>query len=98
MARESAAFAAFGEWLADPIYWMPPRRGKGKAARVLPGLFANDMYLARLRSWLNRSGYRAVRSALWVNAGCPERLTRRIEEHLESRLRSPDQEVAIIGH
>ena len=98
MARESTAWAELGQLMADPIYWLPPRKGDGKAVLVLPGLFANDIYLGPLRSWLNRSGYRAVRSALWVNAGCPERLTRRIEDHLQRRLRTPEDRVAIIGH
>ncbi len=96
--REASAWTELAELMADPLYWAPPRIGDGRAALVLPGLFGNDWYLGPLRSWLDRSGYRSVRSSLFVNAGCPERLTRRIEAHLARRLKSPDQRVIIIGH
>lgn len=97
-AREASAWTELAELMADPIYWAPPRTGDGRAVLVLPGLFGNDWYLGPLRSWLDRSGYRAVRSSLLVNAGCPERLTRRVEGHLARRLKSPGQRVVIIGH
>lgn len=97
-AREARAWAELAELMADRIYWSPPRHGDDRAVLVLPGLFGNDIYLRPLRSWLSRSGYQPVGSALLVNAGCPERLTRRIEGHLENRLGSNDCRIAIIGH
>jgi pimeloyl-ACP methyl ester carboxylesterase len=97
-ARESSAWTELGELMAAPIFWAPPRVGDGRPVVVLPGLFGNDLYLGPLRSWLERAGFRAVRSALWVNAGCPERLTRRVEGHLSRRMSSPGGQVAIIGH
>jgi len=97
-AREASAWTELAELMADPLYWAPPRTGDGRAVLVLPGLFGNDWYLGPLRSWLDRAGFRAVRSSLLVNAGCPERLTRRIEGHLARRLKAPEQRVVIIGH
>lgn len=98
LAHEANAVTEFAELMADRIFWSPPRLGDGRPVLVLPGMFGNDLYLATLRSWLDRSGYRAVRSSLMVNAGCPERLTRRIEQNLERTIRESDQPIAIIGH
>ena len=100
--------ALLGEWraaaelaaiLAEPIYYgagVP--RGDGRAVLVLPGLFGNDLYLQPLHTWLRRIGYRPLRSALAINAGCPERLSRRVEDELERQVRSQPGPVAIIGH
>jgi triacylglycerol lipase len=97
-SREAMAWTELAELMADPVYWSPPRTGEGRAAVVLPGLFANDLYLRPLLSWLGRAGYQAVGSALLVNAGCPERLTRRVEANLARRVKSPAQPLVIIGH
>jgi pimeloyl-ACP methyl ester carboxylesterase len=97
IAREASAWGELADLMSDRLYWAPPRIGKGRAVLVLPGLFGNDIYLGPLRNWLGRAGYRAVRSDLWVNAGCPERLTRRTEDHLARRLK-PGEPLTIIGH
>jgi pimeloyl-ACP methyl ester carboxylesterase len=101
-AREAFAWAELGELMADPVYWAPPRLGDGRLVAVLPGLFANDFYLRPLRSWLDRAGYRSAGSTLWVNAGCPQRLTERVEDSLSRRRRSMrrsgDKPVVLIGH
>src|SRR5206468_1286345 len=81
--REASAWAELARLMSDPLYWAPPRTDNGRAVLVLPGLFGNDFYLQPLRSWLSRSGYHAIRSDLWVNAGCPERLTRRTQDFLQ---------------
>jgi triacylglycerol lipase len=93
---------AVGEFLAlqmDPVYHghgLP--RGDGRLVLVLPGLFGNDFYLHPLREWLRRIGYQPALSTLAINAGCPDRLTRRVEESFARRLRNHAGEVAIIGH
>jgi pimeloyl-ACP methyl ester carboxylesterase len=97
LAREASAWGEFGGLMRDRIFWSPARIGEGRPVLVLPGLFGNDLYLGPLRSWLGRSGFRAIRSTLFVNAGCPERLTRRIETNLEKKLKD-DERVIIIGH
>jgi triacylglycerol lipase len=98
LAREASAWSEFGNLMTDRLFWAPPRIGDGRAVLVLPGLFGNDWYLQPLRSWLGRSGYRAINSSLLVNAGCPERLTRRVEKNLERKLKDSDDRVIIIGH
>jgi pimeloyl-ACP methyl ester carboxylesterase len=97
--NEVFAGAEFASLLTDPLYYgIGAPRGDGRLALVLPGLFANDLYLQPLRSWLSRIGFRPVRSTLAVNAGCPERLTNKIQEELERRRRSNDHRVILIGH
>lgn len=97
--RETFAVGELMQLMADPVYrgaGIP--RGDGRAVLVLPGLFANDVYLHPMRKWLRRIGYRPVRSTLAMNVGCPQRLTLQIEEELERhRPRSPEP-VALIGH
>jgi triacylglycerol lipase len=95
--REASAWAELAQLMSDPLYWAPPRTGDGRPVLVIPGLFGNDLYLGPLRSWLNRTGYRAIRSDLWVNAGCPERLTRRIQDYLKREIKDGER-LAIIGH
>lgn len=97
-----------GEWraagelaqlVADPVYYgRGVARGNGRLVLVLPGLFGNDLYLQPLRSWLRRLGYWPVRSKLAVNAGCPERLSREVEQELERQRKERPGRVALIGH
>jgi triacylglycerol lipase len=99
LANEAFAWAEFVQLLADPVYYgagVP--RGDGRLVLVLPGLFGNDWYLQPLRLWLHRIGYHPVPSTLRVNAGCPERLTRQVEQALERRRQTTRRPVAIIGH
>jgi hypothetical protein len=99
LAREARAWSEFVQLIADPVYYgagLP--RGDGRLVLVLPGLFGNDWYLRPLRVWLNRIGYRSVPSTLVVNAGCPERLTREVEAHLQRRMQPAPGPVVLIGH
>ena len=99
LATEPLALAEFAQLLADPIYYgVGVPRGDGRLVAVLPGLFGNDWYLQPLHLWLARIGYRPVRSSLLVNAGCPERLSRQVERHLDSRLQTQTTPVVLIGH
>ncbi|MDZ7827363.1 MAG: hypothetical protein U5R48_16745 [Gammaproteobacteria bacterium] len=99
LASEARAWLEYQALRADPVWrgdGVP--RGDGRPVLVLPGLFANDLYLQPLRSWLKRIGYRPLRSTLPVNVGCPERLRSRVERHLASVLNDTDQQLTIIGH
>ena len=99
LASEGRAWLEYQSLRTDPVYqgdgvpW-----GDGRPVLVLPGLFANDLYLQPLRSWLERIGYRPLRSTLPVNVGCPERLRTRVERHLASALNDTDRQLTIIGH
>jgi pimeloyl-ACP methyl ester carboxylesterase len=99
LANEAMLVRELGELMFDPVYrGRDVPRGDGRHVLVLPGLFANDMYLQPLRAWLRRVGYRPVRSTLQVNIGCPQRLTEQIEEQVERHRRMREGSVAIIGH
>jgi triacylglycerol lipase len=99
LATEPLALAEFVQLLADPIYYgFGVPRGDGRPVVVLPGLFGNDWYLQPLHLWLARIGYRPVRSSLAVNAGCPERLSRRVERQTDMRLQTQSGPVVLIGH
>jgi triacylglycerol lipase len=99
LATEPLALAEFAQLVADPTYYgVGVPRGDGRLVAVLPGLFGNDWYLQPLHLWLARIGYRPVRSSLMVNAGCPERLSRQVERHLDSRLQTLNRPVVLIGH
>jgi triacylglycerol lipase len=93
---------ALGELAAlhrDPVFYgrgVP--RGDGRLVVVVPGLFGNDMYLQPLRNWLRRMGYRATRSSLTLNAGCPNRLRADIERWLQPQLQRTAGPIALIGH
>src|SRR5215208_4344185 len=93
---------ALGEWTAlqlDPVYWgVGVPRGDGRLVQVLPGVFGNDLYLAPLRGWLARLGYRPVPSTLALNAGCADRLLAQVEAALRRRMASRPGPVALIGH
>jgi pimeloyl-ACP methyl ester carboxylesterase len=99
LAGESLAVAEFAQLFGDPVYYgIGAARGDGRHVVALPGLFGNDWYLYPLRSWLARIGFRPVRSSLAINAGCPERLSRRVEAEIQRRVASRPGPVALIGH
>ncbi len=97
--REPLALLELAQLLADPIYYSEGvPKGDGRAVVVLPGLFANDLYLYPLHVWLRRIGYRPVRSGLAINAGCPERLCRQVQVELRRQQRPGGGQLALIGH
>ena len=99
VCREPLALQEFALLMADPVFYgVGVPRGDGRPALVLPGLFANDFYLQPMHSWLGRIGYRPVPSTFWLNAGCPERLTRQAQEALERRLSRTEEPAVVIGH
>jgi pimeloyl-ACP methyl ester carboxylesterase len=96
---EWRAALELGRLVADPVYHgVGVPRGDGRAVVVLPGLFASDLYLQPLRTWLGRIGYRPLRSGLALNAGCPERLSRSVVIELDRQLGPEFDRLAVIGH
>ncbi len=84
----------------SPVYWgfgIPP--GDGSAVIVIPGLMGTDLYLAELRAWLKRIGYRAYDSGIGLNAECPNLLIRqRLTETIERARRETKRRVHLVGH
>ena len=100
LRSEAFAFGELAHLMADPIFYgVGAPRGDGRHVVVLPGLFASDVYLYPLRTWLGRIGYRPVQSTLRMNVGCPERLRTQITREIERKSSSRDDKpVALIGH
>jgi triacylglycerol lipase len=95
-ARAPAELAAL---LRHPVYQCEGiPRGDGRTVLVLPGMFANDLYLEPMHRWLRRVGYRPLRSTLLLNVGCPQRLCEEVEEHLRIQTARHAGPVALIGH
>ena len=96
---EWSAVIEFGRLVSDPVYYgrgLP--RGDGRRVLLLPGLLATDLSLQPMGVWLSRIGYRPVLSGWIVNAGCPERLSRRAESEVSRALREGTEPFAVIGH
>ncbi|MGB3552175.1 MAG: alpha/beta fold hydrolase [Candidatus Binatus sp.] len=99
IASEAFAFTEIASLRIDPIYrgeGVP--RGDGRLVVIIPGLFGSDFYLWPLRRWISRIGFRASTSGLWVNVGCPDRLTSDIEQWIERQEPRHDRPLVLIGH
>ena len=95
---EPLALAELAQLIVSPIYRRSDLSDGSRSVLVIPALFAGDLYLYPMRNWLRRQGYDAMTSTLVLNAGCPERLCRRIETELQRRMKSTSERVALIGH
>lgn len=84
----------------SPIYWgMGVPRGDGSAVVVLPGMMTTDLYLAELRGWLDRIGYRAYQSGIGLNADCPNLLIQYgLIETIRKARRATRRRVHLVGH
>lgn len=96
---EARAAGELAQLLADPLFYGRgiPRGGK-RHVLVLPGLFASDVYLEPLHTWLRRIGYRPIRSTLSLNVGCPQRLREQIDENIQRYTETRPGPIALIGH
>ena len=96
---EPLALAELAQLITSPIYYRAGiPQDDGRLVIVIPALFAGDLYVHPMRSWLRRLGHTVVPSTLIVNAGCPQRLSRRIENALHRRMPPRTKGVALIGH
>jgi pimeloyl-ACP methyl ester carboxylesterase len=91
--------AELASLMIEPVFWgAGTTRGDGRPVLVLPGLYGGDRYLAPLRDWLRRIGYRPVPSGLQRNPGWSEQVVRGLAELVEREYRQGGQRVTIIGH
>ena len=96
---EPLALAELAQLIISPIYYRAGiPQADGRLVIVIPALFAGDLYVYPMRSWLRRMGHTVVPSTLIVNAGCPQRLSCRIENALQQRMSPRTKGVALIGH
>ncbi len=84
----------------SPVYWgFGVPAGDGSAVVLIPGLLGTDLYLAELRGFLGRLGYRPYYSGIGINADCPNLLIRRrLTETIEKACKDTGGRVHLIGH
>ena len=97
--REGFAIAEFSVLPMTPVYHgVGVPRGDGAAVVVVPGFTGTDGYLAPMRRWLGRIGYRPYRSDIGHNADCLERLGHRLTATLEAAAAQTGRRVHLVGH
>lgn len=97
--REGFALAEFSLLPMTPVYHgFGVPRGDGAAVVVVPGFTGTDGYLAPMRRWLSRIGYRPYLSGIGHNAHCLERLGQRLTDTLETAAAETGRRVHLVGH
>ena len=97
--REALAAAEFSFLPFTPIFHgFGVPRGDGAAVILVPGFTATDGYLAPMRGWLRRIGYRPYRSDIGHNADCLDRLGKRLVETLQTAAGETGRRAHLVGH
>ena len=86
--------------LSPVFYGRGVPRGDGSAVILIPGFLLPDAYLAVMRSWLRRMGYKAYASGVGVTSNCPNLMIERcLRPTLEQALEAGGHRKAhLIGH
>jgi pimeloyl-ACP methyl ester carboxylesterase len=86
-------------WVSPVFLGYGIPHGDGSGVVLVPGFLGTDFYLAQLRSWLGRIGYRPYYSGISTNADCPNLLIRRhLTAAIEEACESTGRKVHVIGH
>jgi triacylglycerol lipase len=72
--------------------------GDGSAVVLVPGFLGSDQYLGDMFSWLRRIGYQPYMSGIGRNAECPDILSSRLAETVNSAYKDTRRKVHLIGH
>jgi pimeloyl-ACP methyl ester carboxylesterase len=72
--------------------------GDGSVVVLVPGFLGSDQYLGDMFSWLRRIGYQPYMSGMGRNAECPDVLTDRLVETVNSAYLESGRRVHLIGH
>lgn len=83
----------------SPVYWgwgIP--RGDGSAVVLIPGLGGGDFYLAELRCWLKRIGYKPYSSGIGIMADCFQVIADRLKQTVRRAFAETGRKVHLIGH
>jgi len=90
------------DWLAlraSAVYrGMGVPHGDGSVVVLVPGFLGSDQYLGDMFSWLRRMGYQPYMSGMGRNAECPNILTSRLTETVNSAYLESGRKVHLIGH
>ncbi len=73
-------------------------RGDGAAVVVVPGFTGTDDYLAPMRGWLGRIGYRPFASGVGHNAHCLDRSASRLLDTISGAADETGRRVHLVGH
>jgi pimeloyl-ACP methyl ester carboxylesterase len=86
--------------LTSPVYYgLGIPHGDDSGIVIIPGFLGTDHYLAQLRYWIGRIGYRPYFSGIGFNAECPNLLIqRRLNETIQTALAETGKKIHLIGH
>jgi pimeloyl-ACP methyl ester carboxylesterase len=85
--------------VASRVFWKSQAlRGDGHSVLVIPGYGAGDMSLLTMRSWLQRMGYRPVKSGIDSNPGWSDEIVEALGRRVEDEFRGSGRRVTLIGH
>ena len=95
---EQRAALELAELVASPVYYgIGVPRGDGAPVLLLPGFLGSDDYLAVLRGWLWRVGYRPYTSGL-LGVGPIDKLYARVLRRVEDVATAANRAPTLIGH
>ena len=84
---------------APSYYGIGIPHGDGSAVVVIPAFLCPDAYLAPMRQWLARIGYKPFSSGIGFNTECPNLLIRRqLNDTIEKAITTSRRKVHLIGH
>ena len=85
--------------LRDPVFrgrGVP--RGDGRPVLLIPGFLAGDWTLRVMRAWLERVGYRAYLSGIFLNVQHSEKLVADLRRRVVDIQREREARVSLVGH
>lgn len=86
-------------WISPVFLGYGVPHGDGSGVVLVPGFLGTDFYLAQLRSWLSRIGYRPCYSGITLNTDCPNLLIgRHLHEAIVQASDETGDKVHLIGH
>ena len=90
------------EWLSLRLsgvyYGAGIKQGDGGAVVLVPGFLTSDRYLATMRRWLKRIGYRPYESGIGRNIRCPDLLVERLLLTIDQAYLETGRRVRLLGH
>jgi pimeloyl-ACP methyl ester carboxylesterase len=99
LEREGLAHLELLDLLGSPVYYgVGVPRGDGSPVLLVPGFLGSDDYLAIMRGWLRRIGYRPFVSGIPLCAGPFGGLLRQVVRRVDAIAASERQPVTLIGH
>jgi pimeloyl-ACP methyl ester carboxylesterase len=89
----------FNHLVIDPVYFgADVPRGDGRPVIPVQGFLLDEWYLAPMRNWLDRMGYRSFASDIGRNTGRVKKLVARIIPRIEQVGKETGGPVTLIGH